>query len=408
MTEAELPIQPATPDDWDEVGALMAASFHHALESDVHESERLVFEPDRSLVVRDEGRVVAHAAAFTRDLTVPGAVVPATHVTMVGVAPTHRRRRLLTRLMERQLGEARDAGREPVAVLWASEGRIYPRFGYGLASQRLVLDVTALEAGLPEAAGGRLRTGPPDTFRTELADLYDRLLPDRPGWSSRPGRWWDHLLGDFPGQRDGATERRAVLYEGADGVEGYALWRTKGGWTPGGPTGEVRVQEVVAATPDAYRQLWRFLLSIDLTRTATYPFGSLDEPLQHLVAEPRQLVPRVADALWVRLLDVGAALAARRYRTPVDVVVDVTDPLLPDNTGRWRLTGDRTGAHCERTGGPADLTCDVRDLGAVYLGGPDLNALAAAGRVGELVPGAVARTAAAFGWDRAPASLEVF
>ncbi|MEV0397548.1 GNAT family N-acetyltransferase [Polymorphospora rubra] len=408
MTEVELPIEPATPDDWDGVSALLAALFHHTVESDVHESERLVFEPERSLVVRDDGRTVAHAAAFTRDLTVPGAVVPAAHVTMVGVAPTHRRRRLLTRLMHRQLREARDAGREPVAALWASEGRIYPRFGYGLASQRLVLDVATREVGLPEAAGGRLRTGPPATFQAELAGLYDQLRPDRPGWSSRPGRWWDHLLGEFPSHRDGATERRAVLYEGPGGVEGYAMWRTRSEWIPGGPTGEVRVEEVVAATPDSYRELWRFLLSIDLTRKVTYPYGSLDEPLQHLVAEPRQLVPRVADALWVRLLDVGAALAARRYRTPVDVVIEVTDPLLPENTGRWRLTGDRYAASCGRTGDPADLICDVRDLGAVYLGGPELTALADAGRVLELVPGTVARTAAAFGWDRAPASPEVF
>lgn len=408
MTDAELPIQVAAPADWDDINALLAAVFHQPLDPDLHESEQLIFEPARSLLVRDDDRVVAHAGAFTRELTVPGAVVPAAHVTMVGVAPTHRRRRLLTRMMHRQLREIRDAGREPVAVLWATEGRIYPRFGYGLAAQRLDLDIDAPAVGLPDAAGGRLRTGPPAAFKAELTRLYDRLRPDRPGWSSRPGRWWDHRLGDFSSQRDGATERQVVLHEGPAGVDGYALFRTKGNWDAGGPRGAVQVMEVAAADPVGYQRLWHFLLSLDLTRTAHYRFGSLDEPLQHLVAEPRRLHATVTDALWIRLLDVGAALAARRYPVPVDIVIDVTDPLLPENTGRWRLTGDRSGARCVRTDEPADLAGTVTDLGALYLGGPGPGALAAAGRIRELRPGAVADAAVAFGWDRAPVSMEVF
>jgi predicted acetyltransferase len=408
MTDAEPLIQIGTPGDWDEVSELLRSAFHNIFDEEERESERGVFEPERSLLVRDAGTVVAHAAAFTRDLTVPGNVVPAAHVTMVGVAPTHRRRRLLTRLMHRQLREVRDAGREAVAVLWASEGRIYPRFGYGLASQRLSLDIDLAEIRLPETATGRLRAGDPAALQPELAKVYEQLRADRPGWSSRDERWWRRVLTDPAAHRDGGTECQAVLHEGPGGVDGYALWRTKGDWDAGGPRGRVTINEVAAAGPEAYLALWRFLLSIDLTRVASFLLAATDEPLQHLVNEPRRLGATLADGLWVRLVDVGTALAARRYATPVDVVFDVTDPLLPENTGRWRLTADSGGARCTRTDGPAELACDVRDLAAVYLGGPSLGALAAAGRVRELRAGAVARASTAFGWHRAPVSMEVF
>src|SRR5690606_513793 len=114
----------------------------------------------RTLVVTDGAALVGVAGAFTRDMTVPGAVVPAAHVTMVGVAPTHRRRGLLRRLMHRQLREVYEARREPFAVLWASEGRIYQRFGYGLATTKLSLEIDTTEVRLAEPEGymsGRLR-----------------------------------------------------------------------------------------------------------------------------------------------------------------------------------------------------------------------------------------------------------
>jgi predicted acetyltransferase len=147
---------------------------------------------------------------------------------------------------------------------------------------------------------------------------------------------------------------------------------------------------------------------VDLTRTTRYWFGAVDEPLLYLVNEPRRLNGRLGDGLWVRLVDVGAALAGRTYAAPVDVVIEVTDELVPENAGRWRLAADGTGARCTRTDGDADLACDVSALGAVYLGGPTLGALAAAGRVAELRSGALAAASTAFGWHRAPNATEIF
>jgi len=418
--DAPFPIRAGVPQDFDPVMELLLAAFHQNPDPDLHHVERGVFEPDRSLVVTDGDRLVGHAGAYTRELTVPGGVLPAAHVSMVVVAPTDRRRGLLTRLMHRQLRQLRDGG-EPVAVLWASEGRIYPRYGYGMAAQRLELDVDLREtrvldpagpgAGADPSAGpgvGSLRVGDPGQLRPELAAVYERLRPGRPGWSGRDDRWWRYVLADSPARQSGQTALRVVLHDGPTGPDGYALWRTVSDWDARGPKGRVRVTEAVAGSVDGYRALWRFLTGIDLSRALSFRFAALDEPLFQLVDEPRQLGAALADSLWVRLVDVAAALSARRYATGVDVVVDVTDPLLPENSGRWRLTGDREQARCVPTDEPADLACGVADLAAVYLGGPSLRSLADAGRVRELRHGAVAEANTAFGWDRAPAGIEIF
>nr|QLJ97560.1 GNAT family N-acetyltransferase [Micromonospora carbonacea] len=410
MTDTALPITVGRAGDFDELAHLFEIAFHTAIGSESRAAEQSVFEPERSLVIRDGAELVASAGAYTRELTVPGAGVPAAHVTMVAVLPTHRRRGLLTRLMRRQLREVRDAGREPVAVLWASEGRIYPRFGYGLAAQQLTVDCATTELRLPAptSAEGRLRLDRPAARRAELARLYDRQRAERPGWSDRDDRWWRYVLGDPPGERDGATELRVLLHEAPDGgVDGYALWRTRRGRDAAGPHGVTLVEELVAENATAALALWRLLLSVDLTRRLFYQ-GPVDDPLPRLVDEPRRLETRVADALWLRVVDVPAALAARRYAATVDVVVEVTDELLPENAGRWRLTGGPDGARCVPADAPADLACDVRALGELYLGGVGLTALADAGRVAELRPGALAAAGPAFSWHRAPAGMGVF
>ena len=408
MNDAQVPIRVGVADDWPAISKLLSQVFHHRDDPVARDVEGSVFEPERSLVA-DDGGVVGHAAAYTRDLTVPGGVLPAAHVTLVGVAPTHRRRGLLTRMMHRQLHEISAAGREPIAVLWASEGKIYPRYGYGQAAHRIELRVATLEVRPPAAtSGGRIRLVEPLDATEHFAKVYESLRPERPGWSARDDRWWRFVLADVPSRRNGGTELRAAVHETADGPTGYAVWRTEAAWAAGGPACVVRVRELVAADPQAYATLWRFLLSIDLVRTVTFDFATSDEPLVHLVDEPRRLGGVLTDSLWLRLVDLPRALAARRYAAPVDVVLEVTDPLLETNSGRWRLTGGPDGATCTHTDAPADLSCTVLELGAAYLGGTSLATLAAAGRVQELRPGALARTAIAFGWHRGPAAIEVF
>lgn len=411
MDQEDIRIRTGAADDWDEISRLLGILFHDSAEEEQRDVEGSVFEPERSLVATDGDLIVGVAAAYTRELTVPGAILPAAHVTLVGVSPTHRRRGLLNRMMRRQLGEIAEAGREPIAALWASETKIYPRYGYGMAAQRLVAEIMTREIQLPPpdpAGAGKLRLVKPAEAIADFAKVYEQLRAERSGWSSRDDRWWRFVLSDLPSERAGGTELYGVVYDAPHGPTGYALWRTVSKWTAHGPDAKVQIREVVAGDPVSYAALWRFLTTIDLARTATAAYLALDEPLQHLVDEPRRLGLSVADALWVRIVDLPRALSARRYATDVDVVLDVTDPLLPANTGRWRLTGGPDGATCTATGDPADLALTSLELGAVYLGGPTLTELAAAGRVRELTSGALFAASTAFGWHRKPNPTEVF
>jgi predicted acetyltransferase len=360
-------------------------------------------------VARRDGRIVGTAGIQTRDLAVPGGTVAAAHVTGVAVASTARRQGILTAFMRRQFDDARAAG-EPVAVLWASEGRIYQRFGYGLAATKLAFEFETNEVRLtvPPTGGGRLREAPPDALREGLVKLYDAAYVLRPGWSSRAERNWDYRLADLKDWRRGSAQLRAVVHEDAAGqIDGYVLWRTTSRWANAGPSGEVRVVEHVAATPEAYLALWSFLMQVDLTRTV-YAWGAPDEPILQAVSDPRRLDGRLSDALWVRVLDVPAALAARRYATDLDVVIEVSDALLPSNAGRWRLTGSPSTATCIATTDAPDLSCDVRALGTLYLGGTSLLTLAATGQVVEHRPGSLAGADVALRWQPSPSSQEVF
>jgi predicted acetyltransferase len=402
-------LRQATSDDFDAVVDLLGHVFHHDYDEEGRALERTIWEPARSLVADDAGDVVGHTTAQTRDLTVPGAVLPAAHVTGVGVAPTHRRRGLLRAMMQRQLTEVAAAGREPIAVLWASETTIYPRFGYGPSAG--VMSITAMTRELrirPDIPGAdlRLRLVDPQKARDDLTAVYDRVAATRVGWSGRPGSWWDFRLADLKDNRDGATSRHGVVHYDDDGTpDGYALWRTKGRWDEWGPDAKVRVVEVAADDPAVYAALWRFLFGIDLARSLSYDGAAVDEPLFLMVDEPRRLGRKYEEALWVRVVDLPAALEARRYLTPVDLVLEVSDPLLPANEGRWRLTGGPEKASCVRTDEAPDLAMTVTDLGALYLGGTSLGSLITAGRVRPLTGNI---PYAAFGWHRAPNPIEVF
>ncbi|WP_250009506.1 GNAT family N-acetyltransferase [Actinoplanes sp. M2I2] len=400
-------LRAATDADRGAIADLLLYVFHDDTTDEVRNLEKTIIEPERSVVADDGGAIVGNAAVQTRDLTVPGGVLPVAHVTGVGVAPTHRRRGLLTAMMRRQLTDIAEAGREPVAALWASETAIYPRYGYGPAADRLSFDIRSREITVtgPAAPAGSFRMIKPKAALAELTAVHDSLRIHRVGWSSRPAYWWDYLLADTESQRDGATPMRGVVYETSDGPIGYALWRVKSDWDSHGPAADVRVVELVAGDPGVYAELWKFLLGTDLARTASFRFAALDEPLQFMVDEPRKLGRRYSDALWVRLVDLPTALEARRYAAPVDVVFEVTDPILEANNGRWRLTGGPDKASCVRTTDAPDFACTVTELGAAYLGGTTLAALTTAGRVRQFT-GNLPSTA--FGWYRQPGAIEVF
>lgn len=385
-----LPLSVMTVEDLDEAWGLVEQAFGAAPHPDDRAVEHAVVDPARFLVARDGRQVVGTAGSFALRMAVPGAVLPVAGVTWVGVLPTHRRRGLLTGMMTRLLAERHEAG-EAVAALWASEGAIYQRFGYGPACGLLTVEVPRGAAlAVPVEPGGlRLVTPDPEV----LAPLHEAVAARTPGDFLRTPAFWHFRLHDAEHRRAGASPLRCVVTQEGDG---YALYATTSDWEPAGPAGQVRLRELVATTPQAHARLWRYLLDHDLTVAVTGRIA-VEDPLLHLLTEPRGAQARLGDGLWVRPVEVGAALSARTYATPVDVVLEVTDPTCPWNAGRWRLSGGPAGAVCARTRDAADLALDVRDVGAALLGGARLQVRAAAGRVEELTPGALVAASTAFG-----------
>lgn len=375
-------------------------------------TDRTVAEYDRNWAALDGDQFVGAAGAFSRTMTVPGGELPVAAVTSVAVRPTHRRRGVLTSLMRAQLHDLHDRRAEPVAVLWASEALIYGRFGYGLgargANLRVDLTRAAYRPGI-DTGEGRVELLDREKALPDLRTVYDAQRVRVPGFLDRRDAWWDFVLRDAERHREGRTALRFAVVREPDGsASGYAAYAQKPAWGENGPDSEVLVRDLAASTPQGYAAIWKFLFGIDLHRRLTAGHAAADEVLPHLLLDARAAQLRVGDQLWIRVVDAGRALSARRYAVPLDVVLDLTDDFCPWNTGRWRLTGDADAARCERTHEPADLELTAAELGAIYLGGTTPAQLAAAGRIRELTPGAVARTTLAFRAEREPWCPEVF
>ena len=383
-------------------------AFAYVADPEADAAVGLTVDWSRTVALERDGALAAVHASFPFALAVPGATVACSGLTWVGVRPDHRRRGLLTSMISTHV-ERSLARREPVSALFAAEPGIYGRFGYGCAADNLTLTLTrgtALRA-VAGSADLHLRLESVDAaVHTDLIRAVHRAAgAGRPGWIERST---DLLraqhLADPKALRDGAEHLQIVTVRDAAAVRGYALFRRKESWAAGNPTGTVRVAEVAALDAAATHRLWSFLLDLDLMSTVQSPMLALDDALLGLLAAARSASSRLADNLWVRLLDVPAALAARQYAAPVDVVLEVSDALLPANAGRWRVRTGPAGdpAEVRATSDPADLTLDVRELGAAYLGGRSLAGLSRAGLVVEHRPGALLTASTAFGWPVAP------
>ena len=351
-----------------------------------------------------DGTLCGTAGSFAEQLTVPGGVtVPMAAVTQVTVLPTHRRRGLLREMMQTQLHDVRQRG-ELVAMLIAAEWPIYGRFGYGMAIEAAgtIVDAAAAEFRDPDLRGSVEIVDLP-TLRSLAPPVFDQHRLVTPGAISRGDIMWDIRTGVTPRPDDPPVKGRVrVLRRDAAGtVDGYAVYETAEEWVHNRPQIKLSVLELITATDAAYVDLWRFLCSIDWVTEVNAHVRAVDEDIRHLFVNGR--VARQADRsdhMWVRLLDVPGALAARRYEVPVSVVLDVRDDIFGD--GRYRLEGDAGGATCVPTDEPADIALGVEVLGGTYLGGVSLLPFALAGRIDERTPGALAQLDHGLRTARAP------
>ena len=363
---------------------------------------------DRMHAAVEGGAIVGGAGVFPFELTVPGGPMPCAGVTVVGVLPSHRRRGLLRRLMAAQLADVRERG-EPIAALWATEETIYGRFGYGLASLSLAVKTEqragGLRAGLPSGKG-RVRLIEHEEALRTLPRVYDRLRRRSVGHLSRSRDWWEaKQLGDRPEQRRRGGPLQRALLELDGRPTGYALYRIVSEGSGEDWRKTLRVIEAFGVDARSTREIWSFLLAVDWVDALEAWMLPVDHPLRLLVARINLLRARVWDGLWVRLVDVGAALSARGFATGGRVTFEVvSDPVFPANVGAWTVADGVVRRSHRRP----DVRLDVQALGAAYLGGFSFAELAWAERVEEVARGGLARADALFRTDAAPWCPENF
>jgi predicted acetyltransferase len=382
-----------TADELRSVLASTYSTFGEEMKDEDFERDRRVMPLDRVLAAWDGDVPVGDTASWPFELTLPGGSARAAGITWVAVLPSHRRRGVLTELMRRQLDDVHARG-EPIAILWASEAPIYGRFGYGVAVPELSMNAERSAFRLRDDPGpsGSVRLVSPDEAAEVAPQLYERLRKERPGLVNRTETWWREFhLADPEHWRDGASPKFNALLELEGELAGYARYRVKSKWEEKFPRGELRVHDALATSPEATRELWRFLFGVDLVERVK--FSRLDPAwsLFLMVTDPRRLHLVVAEGLWLRLVDLEAALRARSYADAPEAVLEVEDAMYERNRGRWAV-----GAEPGRTQVDADVAIDVADLASAYLGAFSFEQLAVAGRARELRPGGVARAAALF------------
>jgi predicted acetyltransferase len=366
------------------------------------ERERRIAEPERCIAAFDGPEIVGTAAALTMSLTVPGAETEIGYVTAVGVRATHRRRGVNTQLMRRQLEDARGRG-ELIAVLQASEGGIYGRYGYGLATFGLSVEIatgrSAFVRGYTPSGSMRL------VERDE--GVKGILAVNGDGRLGRPGMvQLDEPRLDYQLTHDHGPEKDVppliALHETDGGVDGYVVYKVKHEWPEGFPRSVLTVRDLDATSRGAYADLWRFVLDTDLMERVEAWDRPVDEPLLHLLQEPRRLRATLHDTLWLRLVDLAGALRARRYANDDTVVFEVVDRFCPWNEGRYALEASGGVGAVEPTDAQPDVVCAVNEIAAAYLGGTSFRRLHRAGLVQERTAGSLARADAMFAWDPAP------
>ncbi len=379
-----------------------------AAEEDVARFSRLL-PADRTWAAWDGGDMVGTAGSYPFHLAIPGGTIPASGVTMVGVLPSHTRRGILTEMMKETLEHAR-AGGESVGVLWASEGSIYGRYGYGVATKQSRIEADVKVAWRDSSPPrGRVRLVPPLEAIPELSDVYERIHTISPGTAARSEDWWRyHRLDDNAQSRGRAGPLFCALLELDGRTEGYALYRVEQEWASGFANSTLRVAEALGGTPEATREIWRFLFKIDLVARVEGWWLPIDHPLFLMVAEPRRLKVGVTDALWLRLVDARAALSERSYGAEDRIVIELTDRLLPGNEGVWALDTRAGDPVIERVSEEADVALDISDLGSLFLGGFTTSDLLKAGLGEAKSEGAAARMDALFGTPTAPFCPEIF
>ncbi len=375
------------------------------------EMEREFLELDRIFGAFEGETQVGLSGTFTFRMTTPGGEVGAAGVTLIGVMPTHRRRGILRLMMTRLFEQARERN-EPVAILWASEAAIYQRFGFGLATLQAEIEAQKdkIVFARPVESPGRVRIVDRDEAAERFPPIFEARRAVTPGSLTRVDAKWRQYLSDAEWMRNGNGPKVLAMLEVDGEARAYVIYRIKADWDSHGPKSIATVMELIGLDAAAEQALWQWVFSIDLVSIVRTWRGQVPHPLQLMITEPRRLAMSVSDANWLRIIELPAALEGRSYRGPGSLVFEVTDDFCPWNAGTWQLSVPESDGVAKVTGTRAapDLSMDISDVATVYLGAFNFAQLAAAGRVRECRPGALAAADELFATPTIPWNSTMF
>ncbi len=400
MSGMGIVVRPITNDEFDSLSRSEALGFGHHASDEYVKIARSFAELDRTFGAFDGSDIVGSATTRTSEMTVPGGKLNLGFVDDVSVLPTHRRRGIMTQIMKAQMEQMRERG-EPLAALTASESLIYERFGYGIATwaNEWKIDRHHTEMKAPPNGAGALRFISPETAIEEWPKLHANVCENRVGMVRYGSGYWRAALWDSEEQRRGATEYFHVAYYREGRVSGLCSYRRR--------ERTILVIFLLGEDAEVEAELWKYCFEIDLVSEIRAFNQPTDDPLAWRLNDPRRLQMSLQDHIWLRLVDVRSALAARNYAEPGNLALRVRDEFCPWNNGAYTLEGSRAGAECTRSGKEPQIELSAADLAAAYLGGVSFSTLARAGRVEEHAAGALAKADLMFRTERQPWSLEL-
>jgi len=381
---AEIVVRPVTDEEYPAFAKAVFQGFSDDLQDgDFVDGFKTVLPIDQTLAAFDGAEIVGTFGSYSLEITVPGGSVPMAGTTVVTVFPTHRRMGLMGQMMRRHLDTVCDDG-AAIAGLWASESNLYGRYGYGIATYSREMNMRASEIVFREGVDiDRVRRIPVEDSLPVIRSVFDAALSSRPGVLARTDAWWKHqVLHDAVWRREGRTSLRIVVHDGDDGPDGYVIYRQKGGHDGEHADGTVHFNSIVALTDRAHSSLWSYLTNIDGCPNVRSWNAPVDDPLAMKLVEPRRLKGGTRkDALWILILDVVAALEARSYEQDGTIRFTVENAFRADVGGSYELSVKDGVSSCVRIDGETDIDLDLDVLGALYLGGGDAHAYAAAARI---------------------------
>ncbi len=378
-----LEMRAITPDEFEAWARAESRAHSNRLADDPTELAQR-FDLSRSIAVFEDGKIVGGSHSHLLEMSVPGGVATVAGVSNVAVQPTHTRRGIMTNMMRYQLDGIHERG-ESIAALFATESVIYGRFGYGVGS---IHESWSLERHHNAYArsvdsAGRIVFLDPAEIVDRLPEVFRLGAAGRPAVFQRAMHHWRRESRLPEHEQGGPGGLFYAAYIEDQRIDGYVMYRSQ--------RPALIVNELMATTPKANAALWRFCFDMDLMERTEAVRRPVDDPMPWLLADPRRLQRSTRDALWVRMVDVAAALQLRRYLTDDCIKLKVQDTFCPWNDATYDLDGSPEGVHCRATTAAPDLTVTVASLSSAYTGAASFTTLAQAGLVEEHTPGALLR-----------------